>query len=37
MALRMAEQFNAALKGESTPQEAAETLQAQLQGILDKS
>ena len=37
MSLEMAEQFNATLKGDVSPQEAASTLQEQLQGIADQT
>ena len=37
MSLEMAEQFNSALKGDISAQEAASTLQEQLQGIADQS
>jgi len=37
MSLEMAEQFNAALKGEVSPEEAAQTLQTQLESIIEKS
>jgi multiple sugar transport system substrate-binding protein len=37
MSLEMAEQFNAALKGEVSPEEAAQTLQKQLESIIEQS
>ena len=36
MSLEMAEQFNAALKGEVSPEEAAQTLQKQLESIIEQ-
>jgi multiple sugar transport system substrate-binding protein len=33
----MAEQFNASLKGDVSPEEAASTLQEQLQNIADQA
>ena len=37
MSLEMAEQFNASLKGDVSPEEAASTLQEQLQNIADQA
>lgn len=37
MSLRMGEQFNASLKGEVTPEEAVQTLQTELQDIVDQA
>ena len=37
MSLEMAEQFNAALKGEVSPEEAVKTLQEQLQQIVEQA
>ncbi len=36
MSLAMAEQFNAALKGDVTPEQAIKTLQSELQGIIEQ-
>ena len=36
MSLRMAEQFNASLKGEVSPEEAVGTLQDELQNIVEQ-
>jgi multiple sugar transport system substrate-binding protein len=36
MSLEMAKQFNAALKGEVSPEEAAQTLQTQLESIIEQ-
>jgi multiple sugar transport system substrate-binding protein len=36
MSLEMAEQFNAALKGEVSPEEAAQTLQRELESIIEQ-
>ena len=36
MSLEMAEQFNAALKGEVSPEEAAQTLRKQLESIIEQ-
>ena len=36
MSLRMAEQFNASLKGEVSPEEAVGTLQYELQNIVEQ-
>ncbi len=36
MSLKLADQFNAALKGEVTPEEAVKTLQEQLQQIAEQ-
>lgn len=35
MSLKMAEQFNASLKGAKSPEEAIRTLDRELQGIVD--
>jgi multiple sugar transport system substrate-binding protein len=37
MSLEMAEQFNAALKGDVSPQQAANTLQKSLQSIMQQA
>ena len=37
MSLEMAEQFNASLQGDATPEEAASTLQQQLQNIAEQA
>jgi len=37
MSLEMAEQFNAGLKGEVSPEEAVKTLQEQLQQIVEQA
>ena len=36
MSLRMAEQFNASLKGEVSPEEAVGTLQRELQRLIEQ-
>jgi multiple sugar transport system substrate-binding protein len=36
MSLEMAEQFNVALKGEASPEEAAQTLQKELESIIEQ-
>ncbi len=36
MSLEMAEQFNAALKGEVSPEQAAQTLQKELESIIEQ-
>jgi multiple sugar transport system substrate-binding protein len=36
MSLKMAEQFNSALKGDTSPEQAVKTLQGELQSIAEQ-